>query len=56
MTATEQLQLEEREKTIFNITQNLLQKGFNEIFIADVVGLPLKKVKGIIQSIKNSQN
>jgi hypothetical protein len=56
MTATEQLQLEEREKTTFNIIRNLIQKGVNDIFIADVVNLPLKKVEEIIKRIKNSSN
>jgi hypothetical protein len=50
MTATERMQ----QETNFNVVKNLIQKGFDDIFIADIVGLPLKKVKGIIQSIKNS--
>ena len=56
MTATEQLQLEEREKINLNIIRNLIQKGFDAIFIADVVNLPLKKVEEIIKRIKNSSN
>jgi Putative transposase, YhgA-like len=56
MTATEQLQLEEREKTTFNFIRNLIQKGVDNIFIADVANLPLKKVEEIINKIKNSSN
>ena len=52
MTATEQL----REETTLNVIQNLIRKGFDAIFIADVVNLPLKKVEVIIKSIKNSSN
>ena len=52
MTATEQL----REETILNVVQNLIRKGFDTIFIADVVNLPLKKVEGLIKRIKNSSN
>jgi predicted transposase/invertase (TIGR01784 family) len=56
MTATEQLRLEERENTTSNIMKNLIQKGFDAVFIADVVSLPLKKVEVIIERIKNSSN
>jgi predicted transposase/invertase (TIGR01784 family) len=56
MTATEQLKLEERENTTFNIIRNLIQKGFDAIFIADIVSMPSKKVEEIIQRIKNSSN
>ena len=56
MTATEQLQLEEREKTTFDFIKNLIQKGVNDIFITDVVNLPAKKVEEIISRIKNSSN
>jgi hypothetical protein len=56
MTATEQLQLEEREKINLNIIRNLIQKGFDVIFIADIVSMPSKKVEEIIQRIKNSPN
>ena len=52
MTATEQL----REETTLNVIQNLIRKGFDAIFIADVVNLPLKKVEKIIGMIKNSSN
>ena len=52
MTATEQL----REETILNVVQNLIRKGFDTIFIADVVNLPLKKVEDLIKRIKNSSN
>jgi hypothetical protein len=52
MTATERMQ----QETNFNVVKNLIQKGFDATFIAEIVELPLKKVKGIIQSIKNSQN
>jgi hypothetical protein len=56
MTATEQLQLEEREKTTFKIIRNLIQKGFDATFIADIVSLPLKKVEEIIKGTKNLSN
>jgi ABC-type sugar transport system substrate-binding protein len=52
MTATEQLQ----QETNFNVIKNLIQKGFDAIFIADVVSLPLKKVEEIIKRLKNSSN
>jgi hypothetical protein len=34
----------------------LLEKGFDDKFIADVFKLPLKKVQDIIQKIKDSSN
>ena len=52
MTATEQLQ----QETNFKVVKNLIQKGFDTIFIADVVDLPLKKVEEIIKRLKNSSN
>jgi predicted transposase/invertase (TIGR01784 family) len=52
MTATEQLQ----QETNFNVIKNLIQKGFDAIFIADVVSLPLKKVEQIVAKIKNASN
>ena len=52
MTATEQL----REETTLNVIKNLIKKGVDAIFIADVVNLPLKKVEVIIKSIKNPSN
>ncbi|MDZ7900153.1 MAG: Rpn family recombination-promoting nuclease/putative transposase [Arcicella sp.] len=52
MTATERLQ----QETNFNVVKNLIQKGFDAIFIADIVSLPLKKVEDIIKGIKNTSN
>ena len=40
---------------VFKI-KNLINKGFDNIFIADVVNFPLKKVEEIIKKIKNSSN
>jgi hypothetical protein len=45
-----------REEVTFNVIENLLKKGIDASFIADVVKLPLKKVQDIIQKIKDSSN
>jgi predicted transposase/invertase (TIGR01784 family) len=52
MTATEQLQ----QETNFNVVKNLIQNGFDAIFIAKIVSLPLKKVEEMINKIKNPSN
>ena len=43
-----------REETTFQHINGLLEKGFDAEFIADVFKIPVKKVKNIIQKIKDS--
>jgi hypothetical protein len=45
-----------REEVTFNVIENLVKKGVDDKFIADVIKLPLKKVQDIIQKIKDSSN
>jgi hypothetical protein len=46
-----------REETIFSVIKNLLKKkGYDASFIAEMTGLPVKKVQDIIQKIKESSN
>lgn len=54
MTIADHIREETREEVTFQLTKNLLKKGFDDKFIADVVNLPLKKVQDIIQKIKES--
>ena len=60
MTATEQLQLEEREKTMefatFNYVKGLIQNGASIELISKSFGLSVQKVEEIIQKIKASYN
>jgi hypothetical protein len=43
-----------REETNFTIIKSMLEKDFDDKIIADVFKMPLKKVKEIIQKIKES--
>jgi hypothetical protein len=43
-----------REETTFNVIRNLLQKGYDASFIAEITEISVKKVQGIIQKIKES--
>jgi chorismate mutase len=43
-----------REEVTFNAIKGLLEKNVDDQFIADVVKLPIKKVREIIQKIKES--
>jgi Putative transposase, YhgA-like len=56
MTSADQIRLEERENNAFNFIKNLLRKGADTTFIADVVNLPINKVEEIIQKIKATYN
>ena len=58
MTIADHIRAEEREITIelttFNFVKNLLKKGYDASFIAEITELSIKKVQGIIQKIKES--
>ena len=54
MTIADHIRAEVREEVAFQFTENLLENGFDDKFIADVLKLPLKKVQDIIQKIKVS--
>lgn len=56
MTIADHIRAEVREEVAFEFTKNLLEKDFDDKFIADVTELPLKKVQDIIQKIKDSSN
>ena len=45
-----------REEIISNVIENLLKKGYDISFIAEITELSLKKVQEIIQKIKDSSN
>jgi transcription initiation factor IIE alpha subunit len=45
-----------REETNFDIIKGLLEKDVDDKFIADVFRMPIKKVREIIQKIKESSN
>ena len=58
MTIADHIRAEEREITIesttLNFVKNLLKKGYDASFIAEITELSLKKVQEIIQKIKES--
>lgn len=56
MTIADHIREETMELMRFQHTKKLLEKGFDDKFIADVTELPLKKVQDIIQEIKDSSN
>ena len=60
MTIADHIRAEEREITIefttLNFVKNLLKKGYDASFIAEITELSLKKVQDIIQKIKYSSN
>jgi hypothetical protein len=60
MTIADHIRAEERAITMELVTlqhtKNLLEKGFDDKFIAEAIKLPLKKVQDIIQKIKDSSN
>lgn len=56
MTATEQLQLEERGKTTFNHIRSLIQNGASIELISKSFGLSIQKIENIIQKMKHSAN
>ena len=56
MTATEQLQLEERENTTFNNIGNLIKNGASMELISKSFGLSIQKIEDIIQKMKHSAN
>ena len=43
-----------REETTFNVIKNLLKKGYDASFIAEITEISMKKVQDIIQKIKES--
>ena len=43
-----------REETTFQHIKGLVEKGLDAEFIADAFKIPVKKVKNIIQKIKDS--
>jgi len=45
-----------REETNFDIIKRLLKKNVDDKFIADVIEMPIKKVREIIKKIKDSSN
>jgi hypothetical protein len=56
MTIADHIREETREEVTLQLIKNLLEKGLDDKFIADVSKLPLKKVQDIIQKIKYSSN
>ena len=56
MTATEQLKLEERENTTFNIMKSLIQNGASMELISKSFGLSIQKIEDIIKKMKSSSN
>jgi hypothetical protein len=56
MTATEQLQLEEREYTTLNHIKSLLQNSASMELISKSFGLSFQKIEEIIKEMKNSPN
>jgi predicted transposase/invertase (TIGR01784 family) len=56
MTIADEIRTEERELTMFNVIKNLLQKGYDASFIAEITEISVKKVQSIIQKIKDSSN
>jgi predicted transposase/invertase (TIGR01784 family) len=54
MTATEQLKLEERENTTYNIMKNLIQNGASMELISKSFGLSIQKIEDIIKKMKSS--
>ena len=56
MTATEQLKLEERENTTYNIMKNLIQNGASMELISKSFGLSIQKIEDIIKKMKSSSN
>jgi predicted transposase/invertase (TIGR01784 family) len=43
-----------KEESIFNVIKNLLKKGYDASFIAEITEISIKKVQDIIQKIKDS--
>ena len=54
MTAADEIRLEERENNTFNFVKNLLKKGYDASFIAEMTELSVKKVQELIKKIKES--
>ena len=43
-----------REETNFNVIKGILEKNVDDKFIADVFKMPIKRVREIIEKIKES--
>ena len=60
MTIADHIRAEEREITMelatLNFIRNLLKKGYDASFIAEITELSVRKVQDIIQKIKDSSN
>ena len=54
MTIADHIRIEEREMTTLEHIKGLLEKGLDADLIADAFKIPVKKVKDIIQKIKDS--
>ncbi|MCU0469585.1 MAG: hypothetical protein MUF58_13375 [Arcicella sp.] len=58
MTIADRIRAEEREVTMefatFQHIKGMLEKNVDDQFIADVIKLPIQKVRDIIQKIKDS--
>jgi predicted transposase/invertase (TIGR01784 family) len=56
MTIADHIREETVEITTFNYIKGMLEKDFDDKLIADVFKMPIKKVREIIQKIKDSSN
>ena len=45
-----------KEESTFNVIRNLVKKGYDVSFIAEITEISVKKVQAIIQKIKDSSN